>query len=305
MGVNTVPGLGVIVEYAIDGVTFRKIPYGAAFSTSGGEPTVIEGDTFDGPFKRVGELRVPDATIEFPSYVPNHASWVELQGKAMNNNAPVTYRVSTLEEDPFTASGATNTVAIDTAGAVTFVGTAPDFTSDDFAVGMVIRTVTTSRGTVVANTGTLEYVYRATAENIAPDTPTGGAGSDDFVPTGWSASDIAPTAALPYVWRSTRTQTGGSWTASDFAAPALFSSRVISNHTIDTISDAGAVTVRPAPATAVTATAGYQIVNPSLQKQFVARFRTPVHDNLEAAGVLSSTLELALSGALPEWSIAS
>ncbi len=220
MGVNTIPGLGVVVEYATDGVTFRKIPYGATFSTSGGEPTVIEGDTFDGPFKRVGELRVPDATIEFPSYVPNHASWVALQAEAMNNNAPVTYRISTLEEEFYAASGAANTVAIDTAGAVTFAGTAPDFTGDDFAVGMVVQI------------GTDEY-------------------------------------------------------------------------TIDTISSTGAVVVKPAPATAIVATVDYKILNPSLQKQFPARFRTPVHDNLEAAGVLSSTLELALSGQLPEWSIAS
>ncbi len=302
-GVNTVPGLGVNVEYSKDGTTFYKIPYAGTFSTSGGDPNVIEGETFDGPFKRVGNMRVPDATIEFPSYVPNHQSWKDLMGQANDNNAPVHYKLATMEEKLYEASGAANTVAIDTAGAVTFAGDKPDFTSDNYGPGMVIALYVASRGTVVANTSTVEYVYKATAANAAPATPIGGATTDDFAPTGWSASDIAPTPALPYVWRSTRTQTGGAWDADDFAAPVLFSSSTRNVNHIDTIADDGTVTVRPAPDTAVAATASYKIINPALTKTFIARFRTPVHDNVDVGGIMSSTLELALTGVLPDWSI--
>ena len=78
-------------------------------------------------------------------------------------------------------------------------------------------------GEVSDNTDTLEYVYQVTATNVAPTTPTGGAATDNFVPAGWSASPPAPTAAMPYVWRSTRTQTGGAWADDDFATPALWS----------------------------------------------------------------------------------
>ena len=77
-------------------------------------------------------------------------------------------------------------------------------------------------GVVVENTDTAEYVYRATATNTAPATPTGGDDTDDFVPTDWSADAPAPTIALPYVWRSTRTQSGGDWEDDDFAAPELW-----------------------------------------------------------------------------------
>ena len=303
-GINTIPGLGVNVEYSTDGFNFRKIPFAGSFSTSGGDPNVIEGDTFDGPFKRVGNMRVPDATIEFPAYVPNHPSWGDLHAAAEDNNGEVTYRVGTIREEPFTASGVLNTVAIDTEGVATFAGAAPDFTSDKYAGGLVIECDAATRGTVIANTATVEHVYRATETNIAPNTPTGGATSDDFVPTGWSAIDIAPTVARRYVWRSTRTQTGGAWTAADFAAPTLFSSLAFSRYTIDTISEAGVVTVRPAPETAVAATSGYRIARPSLTKTFTARFRTPVHDNMEASGLLSSTLELALTHTLPQWEYA-
>ena len=42
---------------------------------------------------------------------------------------------------------------------------------------------------VVANTATVEYVYRATAGNVAPATPTGGAATDDYVPAERSSTN--------------------------------------------------------------------------------------------------------------------
>ena len=86
-------------------------------------------------------------------------------------------------------------------------------------------------GTVATNTATVEYVYRAVATNTAPDTPTGGAASDDFVPSGWSAASITPSAALAYVFRSTRTQSGGAWTDNDFEAPTLWAKGDITTQT--------------------------------------------------------------------------
>ena len=88
---------------------------------------------------------------------------------------------------------------------------------NDFVVGVY------AYGEVLENSDTTEYVYQSTADDTAPTTPTGGATMDDFVPTGWSASAPDPTSTNPFVWRSTRTQTGGAWADGDFAAPEMFS----------------------------------------------------------------------------------
>ena len=104
------------------------------------------------------------------------------------------------------------------ANAAEFVGTEYRFWSGE---GTLI--LGTTLGTAIDNTDTVEYVYRATADDTAAATPTGGDDTDDFVPTDWSADAPAPTIALPYVWRSTRTQSGGDWEDDDFAEPELFS----------------------------------------------------------------------------------
>ena len=219
-GVVTNPGIDVLVEYALDGTSFTPIPYAGSFATSGGEPEVIEGDTFDGPFKVTSGIRVPDADIAFPTMVPNHSSWVDLFGAAAGSNPSITYRISIPERQFYVASGVGNTVAISTGGAVTFVGTAPDFTSKRFGRGMVIK---------------------------------------------------------------------GSTGAGAFAL------------VIDTISNTGVVTVKPAPTQAVPAKPGYSIVAPRLTKTFTATLRSPIHDNIETGAVLNSTLQLSLNEPLPTW----
>ena len=110
-------------------------------------------------------------------------------------------------------------IALLVAHAAEFVGTDYRFWSG----GEGTLVLGTTLGTAVDNTDTVEYVYRATDDDTAPATPTGGAGTDDFVPTDWSADAPEPTIALPYVWRSTRTQDGGAWADDDFAEPELFS----------------------------------------------------------------------------------
>ena len=133
--VDTIPGLNVDVRYSTDGRNFHKIPYAGSFSTSGGDPDTVEGDTFDGLFKRVGKLKVPDATIEFPSYAAAHQSWVELQ-KAAKEGKFVDYDIQTAGEEHFAASGAANTAAIAVDGAVTFTGKKPDPDAGHIGPGM-------------------------------------------------------------------------------------------------------------------------------------------------------------------------
>ena len=218
-GVDTIPGVGVSVEFSENGTDFLKIPYAGSYSTSGGDPNVLEGDTFDGAYKRTGSLRVPDVDIEFPSYVPNHQSWVDLHEAVASNNKPIHYRITTVEEEFFVASGAANKAGIATTGVVTFAGAdAPVFTGDDYGPGM-------------------ELVIGST------------------------------------------------------------------NYKIDTITAAGAVMVRPAPGTAVTPAIDYKIINPSLQRKFIARFRSHAHDNTESGGILSTTLALALTGVPGQWKV--
>ena len=215
-GVDTIPGIGVTVEFSLTGGAFRRIPYAGNYSTSGGDPNVIEGDTFDGSYKRTGGLRVPDVDIEFPSYVPNHQAWVELHKAVADNNKPVHYRITTVEEEFFTAEGAGNTVAIATTGVATFAGVAPNFLGDDYGPGMELTIGST-------------------------------------------------------------------------------------NYKIDSISDAGVVTIRPAPGSAVAATISYKIINPQLRRTFIATFRSHAHDNTESGGILSTTLALAMTGVPAQW----
>ena len=76
-------------------------------------------------------------------------------------------------------------------------------------------------------------------------------------------------------------------------------------YVIDSISDAATpvVTVKPAPATAVTATASYKIVLPSLRRRFSATVRLAGNVSLESEGDMSTTLTLAPRVQLSEWSI--
>ena len=290
------------LEYSSDGVAYRAVPFVGDIGASGGEAPENDVVTFSKIGKVVGHPRVPSLSVTVPSYVPNHSSWQTIHD-ALINRTPLTWRITTRESRFYEASGAGNTVAIADSGLLSFLGQAPDFTGGEFGEGMVLVLGDDLVGAEAANTATVEYVYRATAGNAAPATPSGGAATDDYVSADWSAAAIEPTAALPYVWRSTRTQTGGAWTADDFAAAELFASKVV-KHTIDTIDEAGTVTVYPTPAVAVPATEGYEVVNPSLRLgPFIGNVRSAGNFELPAEGQLSTTLEVTPRSQLPKWVI--
>ncbi len=78
------------------------------------------------------------------------------------------------------------------------------------------------------------------------------------------------------------------------------------NYVIDSVSDADTpvVTVKPAPASDVTAKEDYNIVLPSLRRgPFSATVRIVGNVSLESEGDMTTTLTLAPRGQLPEWSI--
>ena len=55
----------------------------------------------------------------------------------------------------------------------------------------------------------VEFVFRAATTR--PSRPTGGNGTDDFVPTGWLDDPPDPTGAVPKVWVCKRKGTTGNW----------------------------------------------------------------------------------------------
>lgn len=58
-----------------------------------------------------------------------------------------------------------------------------------------------------------EYIYRRTATEIAPDTPTAVSQNDGFVPSGWTDDPSGVSAEYPYEWLCYRKQTNGVWGA--------------------------------------------------------------------------------------------
>ncbi len=113
--------------------------------------------------------------------------------------------------------------APDTAGGQVWHDAAPDLTAEEPYLFQCQRPVTGAPSTgaaiaapwsaprLIGRYGTdgrdgpgIEYVFRTTADHTRPATPIGGRGRDDHVPTGWfdDAQDVS--AAMPYLWVSTR-----------------------------------------------------------------------------------------------------
>ena len=290
-----------ILDYRSNGGDFKQLPFIGDISLTGGERPETEVMTLDSVGKVVGKKRIQSLSVEIPSYVPTLPAWKDLKA-AYDDETPLTFRITTEEKPRYASTGAGNTVAIATDGKVSFVGEAPDFLSGLIGMGMALSLPATA-GEVVANTATVEYVYLRQASSAAPTTPLGGAGTDDFVPTGWSATPLAPTADGPYVFRSTRTQDSGAWAALSFALPSLWALGAM-KFTIDTISDTGEVEVAPHPGIAVGATALYEISMGSLRLgPFLAEVLSGGNFELPAEGNLSSTLNLGLLAPLGDWEI--
>ena len=90
----------------------------------------------------------------------------------------------------------------------------PGFVFDN-APTLTVRRSTEFRYRLARNTPS-GFIYQTTAANSAPATPAG----NDAEPAGWSATRADPSATMPYLWVSTRTQnTAGDW--QNWTAPAL------------------------------------------------------------------------------------
>lgn len=62
-----------------------------------------------------------------------------------------------------------------------------------------------------------EWIFKHTAENIAPATPATSQ-TDDYVPSGWHDDPIGVSESLPYEWACCRTKKDGLWSAFSPAA---------------------------------------------------------------------------------------
>ena len=62
-----------------------------------------------------------------------------------------------------------------------------------------------------------EWIFKHTAENIAPATPATSQ-TDDYVPSGWHDDPIGVSESLPYEWACCRTKKDGVWSAFSPAA---------------------------------------------------------------------------------------
>lgn len=56
-----------------------------------------------------------------------------------------------------------------------------------------------------------EYIFKPTADNTAPDVPSGTSQADDFVPTGWYDNPPSISESMPYCWVCYRKKTDGQW----------------------------------------------------------------------------------------------
>ena len=117
------------------------------------------------------------------------------------------------------------------------------------------------------------------------------------------ASGAANTVAIATTGVVTFAGDAPDFTGDDFA-PGMVVEVGAAKYTIDSITSAGVVTVKPAPAAAVAATMGYKITNPSRRKgPFKAGIRSGDTFELPAEGQLQRTLELTPRARLPKWSL--
>ena len=119
----------------------------------------------------------------------------------------------------------------------------------------------------------------------------------------YTASGATNTAAIAITGVVTFVGNTPDFTAPDYDAGLVI--EVGSNkYTIDSITSAGVVTVKPAPSTAVAATQSWEILNPSRRLgPFIATIRSVGNFDLPAEGALSTTLELTPRAALSGWTI--
>ncbi len=126
------------LEYSADsGAIWNDIPGINGYTESGGEAPERDIVAFSGVAKRSGHTRVPSVEVS-AIYQPAHAAWRALRQASIDGTLLV-FRLTTLEEDQFVASGNANTVAIDTSGVVTFTGVQPPWNEGLIGPGQVIK----------------------------------------------------------------------------------------------------------------------------------------------------------------------
>ncbi len=73
----------------------------------------------------------------------------------------------------------------------------------------------------------VEYIFRRTEAETAPDTPTDISQTTGFVPAGWTDEPSGVDADYPFEWVSMRRRTNGEWGA--FSVPTLWNNYVVWN----------------------------------------------------------------------------
>ncbi|WP_425154708.1 hypothetical protein [Candidatus Palauibacter sp.] len=201
------------LHFSGDGATFLELPFVGGISASGGEAPETDVVGFKGSAKLVGRPRIPSLSVEVVSYAPQLDVWRTITDAA-RARTPLWWRITTFEESLLPASGG-NTAAIDTAGAVTFAGLMPDFTSDEYAEGLVIELggakyvvdAISASGVVTVQPAPESDVSASAYEIINPSLRLGpfvahvrSAGNFDLPAEGnlTSALELSPRAQLPH-----------------------------------------------------------------------------------------------------------
>ena len=125
-----------------------------------------------------------------------------------------------------------------------------------------------------------EFIYKRTASNSAPSTPTDINQTDGFVPSGWTDDPTGVTSSYPYEWVCYRKKTEGAWgafigSASNNAVAALWakygqngSTGQPGNYTEYRFAVNGSTTTPPALVTNALNPSGWSTAMPTVNKGY-------------------------------------
>jgi len=121
----------------LDGSDWVKIPGMTNYSETGGEAPTREVVAWEGSAQRVGSPRPP--TVEFGMTAsPAHRTWGKLR-TAYTSTTSLQFRMTTKEESVFGPSSSGVTARVAAGGAVTLAGDGADFSSAEYAPGMILK----------------------------------------------------------------------------------------------------------------------------------------------------------------------
>ena len=305
-GLVIVNALNSEIEFSDDGgTTYTEIPFTGDIEASGGEAPTTEVVTFKRTGTVVGHQRVPSLTVQVSSYVPHHSTWRSLAGVS-NSGTALNFRIRTQEKE-ISKSGAGNTAAIATTGAVTLAPlVAPisgnphsiDWRSELYGIGLGItfdetvlfQSSGSSNTAAIATTGVVTFAGTSPPVSAIVVGNVIRVGGVDYPIASVSGTNVPTVAPAP---------------SAAVLATANYSilNLDVVIYTVDTISDTGVLAVDPAPSSAVTATV-YSVVNPRLRLgPFLARITTLAPFTLPSEGQFNTTLGLQPLIQLPQWEI--